>query len=83
MEEIIQFDKQLLLMVIGSDSLFLDYLILTLTNALTWIPLYASLLYVVIKTNLNVREVFLILLAAGLCVLFWLVRLMMKSLSRS
>jgi undecaprenyl-diphosphatase len=69
MEEIIQFDKQLLLMVNGSDSLFLDYLILTLTNALTWIPLYASLLYVVIKTNLNVREVFLILLAAGLCVL--------------
>lgn len=69
MEEIIQFDKQLLLMVNGSDSLFLDYLILTLTNALTWIPLYVSLLYVVIKTNLNVREVFLILLAAGLCVL--------------
>ena len=69
MEEIIQFDKQLLLMVNGSDSLFFDYLILTLTNALTWIPLYASLLYVVIKTNLNVREVFLILLAAGLCVL--------------
>ncbi len=69
MEEIIQFDKQLLLMVNGSDSLYLDYLILTLTNALTWIPLYASLLYVVIKTNLNVREVFLILLAAGLCVL--------------
>lgn len=69
MEEIIQFDKQLLLMVNGSDSLFLDYLILTLTNALTWIPLYASLLYVVIKTNMNVREVFLILLAAGLCVL--------------
>ena len=33
MEEIIQFDKQLLLMVNGSDSLFLDYLILTLTNA--------------------------------------------------
>ena len=72
MEEIIQFDKQLLLMVNGSDSLYLDYLILTLTNALTWIPLYVSLLYVVIKTNLNVREVFLILLKRRpLCPFGW------------
>ena len=55
MEEIIQFDKQLLLMVNGSDSLFLDYLILTLTNAKTWIPLYIGLFYVVVKTNKNVR----------------------------
>ena len=31
MEEIIQFDKQLLLMVNGSDSVFLDYVVLTLT----------------------------------------------------
>ena len=36
MEEIIQFDKQLLLMVNGSDSVFLDYVVLTLTNAKTW-----------------------------------------------
>ena len=39
MEEIIQFDKQLLLMVNGSDSVLLDYVVLTLTNAKTWIPL--------------------------------------------
>lgn len=69
MEEIIQFDKQLLLMVNGSDSLFLDYLILILTNAKTWIPLYIGLFYVVVKTNKNVREVLLILVAAGLCAL--------------
>ena len=69
MEEIIQFDKELLLMVNGSDSLFMDYLILTLTNGLTWIPLYLGLFYVVLKSNKNVRDVLLILGAAGLCYL--------------
>lgn len=69
MEEIIQFDKELLLMVNGSDSLFMDYLILTLTNAKTWIPLYLGLFYVVLKSNKNIREIGLILAAAGLCYL--------------
>ena len=70
MEEIIQFDKQLLLMVNGSDSVFLDYVVLTLTNAKTWIPLYLSLLYVVVMTHKpNWRDILLILGAAGLCVL--------------
>ena len=69
MEEIIQFDKHLLLMVNGSDSLFLDSLILTLTNAQTWIPLYVGLLYMVIRSNPTVRDVVLILAAAGCCVL--------------
>ena len=69
MEEIIHFDKQLLLLLNGSDSVFLDWVVMTLTNALTWIPLYVSLLYVVIKANRNVRDVVMIMLAAGLCVL--------------
>lgn len=69
MEELIQFDKQLLLWLNGSESLFLDSLITTLTNAKTWIPLYLSLFYVVVKSNQTVRDVFLILAAAGLCVL--------------
>ena len=70
MEEIIQFDKQLLLMLNGSDSTVLDYIVMTLTNAKTWIPLYVSLLYVVTMTHQrNYREIFLIIAAAGLCVL--------------
>jgi undecaprenyl-diphosphatase len=69
MEEIIQFDKQLLLMVNGSDSVFLDYIVLTLTNAKTWIPLYLGLFYVVWKSNANAKEIGLILAAAGLCYL--------------
>lgn len=68
MEELIQFDKQLLLMVNGSDSTFLDSIIMTLTTATTWIPLYVGLLYVVIMVNRNVRDVLLIIAAAGLCV---------------
>lgn len=70
MEELIQFDKQLLLMVNGSDSVFLDYVVMTLTNGLTWIPLYLSLLYVVIKTNKLPKDILYIVAAAGLCVLF-------------
>jgi undecaprenyl-diphosphatase len=69
MEEIIQLDKQLLLLLNGSDSLFFDSLIMTLTTATTWIPLYVALLYVVIKANANVRGVLLVLAAAGCCAL--------------
>ena len=70
MEEIIQFDKQLLLMVNGSDSAFLDAVVMTLTNAKTWIPLYLGLFYVVVMTHKpNWREILFILAAAGLCVL--------------
>ena len=57
-------------MVNGSDSVFLDYVVLTLTNAKTWIPLYLSLFYVVVMTHKpNWRDILLILGAAGLCVL--------------
>ena len=69
MDELIHFDKQLLLLLNGSDSLFLDHMVLVLTNARTWIPLYLSLLYVVVKTNRSLRGVLLVLGAAGLCVL--------------
>ena len=68
MEELIHFDKQLLLAVNGSDSLLLDYIIMTLTTATTWIPLYLSLLYVVLKSNAR-REVLFIVASAALCVL--------------
>ena len=82
MEQIIHFDKQLLLLLNGSDSVYLDSVIMTLTTAQTWIPLYVALLYVVIRTSLRenaswhdevtkrtVRDVFFVLAAAGLLVL--------------
>ena len=63
-------DKELLLWFNGSDSLFLDYLVTTLTNARTWIPLYVALFYVVLKSNDTVTKILLILASAGLCVFF-------------
>lgn len=68
MEELIQIDKQLLLWFNGSDSLFLDGLVKTLTTATTWIPLYLGLFYLVLKNNDNVQKVLLVLGCAGLCV---------------
>ncbi|WP_288279373.1 phosphatase PAP2 family protein [uncultured Prevotella sp.] len=68
MEELIQLDKQLLLWFNGSDSLFLDGLVATLTTATTWIPLYLGLFYLVLKNNDNVQKVLLVLGCAGLCV---------------
>ena len=45
MEELIHFDKELLLWFNGSDSLVMDSIIMTLTTATTWIPLYLALFY--------------------------------------
>ena len=67
---LIEFDKQLLLAINGSDSLFLDGFVKTLTTAATWIPLYLSLFYMVLKNNDNVKKIGLILVCAGLCVFF-------------
>ena len=68
-QTIIDLDKQLLLLLNGSESLFLDSMVTTLTNALTWIPLYISLLVVVIKNSESALKVILVLVSAGLCVL--------------
>ena len=69
-QTIIDFDKQLLILLNGSESLFLDSVVLTLTNAWTWVPLYISLLIVVIKNSESTLKILLILASAGLCVLF-------------
>lgn len=69
-QPIIDFDKQLLLLLNGSESLFLDSLVVTLTNAWTWVPLYISLLVVIIKNSESALKVLLIMGSAGLCVLF-------------
>ena len=72
-DTIIQMDKQLLLALNGSDSLFVDYLVKTLTTAATWIPLYISLFYVVLKNNDNFRRILLILACAA-CVIVLFVK---------
>ena len=66
---LIALDKQWLLAVNGSDSLYLDRVARVLTTALTWLPLYISLFYVVIRNNDNFRKVLCVIAGAGLCVL--------------
>ena len=63
-------DRDALLAVNGSDSLYLDRVAHVLTTALTWLPLYISLFVVVMRNNDSFRKVLMILGAAGLCVLF-------------
>lgn len=65
---IIELDKQLLLVLNGSDSLFIDGLAKTLTAATLWIPLYISLFYLVLKNSDSIMKVLLVLTGAGLCV---------------
>ena len=60
-QPIIDLDKQLLLYLNGSESLFLDAMVVTLTNAWTWVPLYISLLIVVIKNSESALKVLLVL----------------------
>lgn len=67
-ESLIQFDKQLLLALNGSESLFVDGLAVALTTATTWIPLYLALFFLVLRNNENMRQIFLIVGCAALCV---------------
>ena len=67
--DLIALDKQWLLAVNGSDSLYLDRVAHVLTTALTWLPLYLSLFYIVLHNNDNFRKVLCVLAGAGLCVL--------------
>ena len=66
----IELDKQWLLALNGSDSVFFDSLVKTLTAATTWIPLYVALLYMVVKNSDSMKKIFLIVGCALLCVFF-------------
>ena len=68
MQELISLDQQLLLWFNGSDSLFIDSMAMTLTSKWTWIPLYLSLFYLVLKNNESMRQILLIIGCAALCV---------------
>lgn len=69
MNELIEFDRWLLLCVNGSSSLYLDGVVKTLTTAATWIPLYIALFYLVMKNNNSVKKICFVVACAGLCYL--------------
>jgi len=70
MNELIELDRELLLAVNGSASLYLDGLVKTLTTAATWIPLYLALFYLVMRNNSSMARIAFIVACAGLCYLF-------------
>jgi undecaprenyl-diphosphatase len=70
MNELIDFDRWLLLAVNGSASLYLDGVVKVLTTAATWIPMYVSLYYLVMRNNNTMRRILFIVCCAGLCYLF-------------
>lgn len=68
-------DKIGIMLFMGSNSAFLDYFALTVTDALVWIPMFLALAYMVIKNNDNMQQIlvffcclaFMMLLSAGVC----------------
>lgn len=69
LDRLITFDQELLLSLNGSNSLFMDGLMWTFTQTLTWVPLLAGLIYVVFK-NHRPSTCVTILLCAVLLVVF-------------
>ena len=66
--QLIELDRQMLLAFNGSESLFLDGLVKTLTTAATWVPMYAALIFLVLKNNDTLQKSLLIVAGALLCV---------------
>ena len=67
-QAILELDRNVLLWLNGSDSLFLDEWMTYLTSGFTWIPLYFSLLYLVVKNNETMSQILLIVGCSVLCV---------------
>lgn len=68
-QQLIEFDKQLLLTLNGQHSLFWDGFMWTVTSTLTWIPVAAALLYVIFKNN-RLPQAATILVMLALCITF-------------
>lgn len=68
MDELIRFDQQLLLALNGSDSVWLDQVMLYVTRTSTWIPLFVALLLMLLRLRLW-REVLMVVICLALVVL--------------
>lgn len=67
-QQLIDFDQQLLLQLNGSDSLFGDGFMWIATSTSTWIPLAITLLYVIFK-NRKIKESLLIIVSLALVII--------------
>lgn len=64
------FDQPIQHIIQGSDSLFLDRVIFSMTHTGTWVPLYVFLLLMVIKNNQTMKQIGLLLFMAIISVVF-------------
>lgn len=69
LETLMELDRALLGFFNGSDSLFMDGVMTTLTSGFTWIPLYLSLFYLVVKNNETMAQIMLVVCSVVLCVI--------------
>lgn len=68
MNELIEFDQQLLLMLNGSDSIYWDGFWLCATRPLTWVGLYVAILLLFVR-SMDFRKLCLMVLMIGLLIL--------------
>ena len=66
---LVNIDQNLLLLLNGSNSVFMDNLIIVLTSGFTWIPLYLALLFLVVKNNETMSQIFLVVGCVAFCIL--------------
>ncbi|MCI6672062.1 MAG: phosphatase PAP2 family protein [Prevotella sp.] len=68
-EHIKDIDISILLSLQGGEQMFIDQLVITLTNGFTWIPLYISILYLIIKNNEKWSQILLLLAVVAVAML--------------
>lgn len=68
-EHIKDIDLSILLSLQGGEQMFIDQLVITLTNGFTWIPLYISILYLIIKNNEKWSQILLLLAVVAVAML--------------
>ena len=60
-------DRSILGVFNDNHSLFFDTLMVTLTSGLTWVPFYVALLFLVMKNNETMEQVFMVVAGCALC----------------
>ena len=66
---LLEYDKTLLLAFNNNHNMFLDHVVLVFTSGYTWIPLYVSLFYLIVKNNEKWGRILLIMGSLALCML--------------
>ena len=69
LDTLVTLDRQVLLMLNSSNSLFGDSFVSLFTSGMSWIPLFIALFYLIVKNNETMGQITLTVGAAVLCVI--------------